>query len=42
LLAPFSEEEIKEIVKSKFLSEESKQAFLNMNDESNPVILMFK
>jgi hypothetical protein len=42
LLAPFSEEEIKEIVKSKFLSEENKQAFLNMNDDSNSVILMFK
>jgi hypothetical protein len=42
LNSPFSEEEKREIVKSKYLPEESKQALLNMDEESNPIIMMFK
>ena len=42
LNSPFTKEEINEIVKSKFLSDETKQSFLNMNEESNPVIFIFK
>jgi len=42
LNSPFSEEEKREIVKSKYLPEESKQALLNMNEDSNPIIMMFK
>jgi hypothetical protein len=39
---PFSMEEIEDILKSKYLPEESKQALQKMNDDSNPIILVFK
>ena len=40
--SPFSKEEIKKIVTSKHISEESKQALLNMEEDSNPIIMMFR
>jgi hypothetical protein len=42
LNSPFSEDDIEEIAKSKFLSEQDKQAFLSRTEDANPVILVFK
>ena len=39
---PFTEDEIKEIEKSKFLSDETKKSLLKMDEESNPIIFLFK
>jgi hypothetical protein len=38
----FSEEEMSEIAKSKFLDDNTKQKLLNVNEESNPIILQFR
>jgi hypothetical protein len=38
----FSAEDIRTMIKSRYLSEEEKQALLDMDDMSNPVILVFK
>ena len=38
----FSRDEVKKIVESKYLDEETKKALLNMDVESNPIILKFK
>jgi len=42
LNTPFTKDEIKEIVKSEFLSDDIKLSFLKLNEESNPVIFIFK
>ncbi|MDR2425470.1 MAG: 6-bladed beta-propeller [Prevotellaceae bacterium] len=38
----FSSDEIKQIIKSKYLDETTKQSLLKMDDDSNPIILKFK
>ena len=42
LNSPFTRDEINKIAKSKFLSEEDKHSFLNLDEDSNPVIFIFK
>jgi hypothetical protein len=37
-----SEKEIQTILKSDYLSEDTKNALLNMTEESNPIIMTFK
>jgi hypothetical protein len=38
----FTKDEIQTIVKSKYLNDATKDALLNMNDMSNPIIIIFK
>jgi hypothetical protein len=39
---PFTTDEINEIVKSQYLPAKTKQAILDMNEDSNPIIFLFR
>jgi len=42
LNCPFTKDEIAKIIESTFLSDETRQSFLKMDEESNPIIFVFK
>jgi len=39
---PFTSDEIQKMVKSNYLPEDTKQALLKLNDDSNPPIFIFR